>query len=189
MVEKSEEAVSMDKVREVFNSYCRGEDTMEGKQFAKICKDTKLLDKALTTTDVDLIFAKVKDKGGRRIDFNAFGKALEAVGAKKKKDLNEICAIVCKSRGPILAGTKAEANKFHDDKSLYTGVHAQGGPSTVDRDNVHDISQTLDRSSADVRGTNHNLGEIQAVTHKIAGVHLEEEKKSSKPKVAKKATA
>ena len=52
----------------------------------------------------------------------------------------------------MFSGTKAEANKFHDDKSLYTGVYAQGGPSNVDKDKVSDISQTLDRSAADVRG-------------------------------------
>lgn len=49
-------------------------------------------------------------------------------------------ASVGASKGPVLTGTKAEANKFHDDKSLYTGVHANGGPSTVDTDKVADIS-------------------------------------------------
>lgn len=49
-------------------------------------------------------------------------------------------ATVAESKGPKLAGTKAEANKFHDDKSLYTGVHAKGGPSTVDTDKISDIS-------------------------------------------------
>jgi len=56
------------------------------------------------------------------------------------------------SKGPILTGTKAEAVKYHDDKSLYTGVHANGGPSTVDIDKVVDISQLCDRTDADVRG-------------------------------------
>jgi hypothetical protein len=32
---------------------------LEGKNFIKLAKDTKLLSKALTTTDIDLIFAKV----------------------------------------------------------------------------------------------------------------------------------
>lgn len=32
--------------------------------------------------------------------------------------------------GPSLHGvTKAGPNRFHDDKSTYTGAHAQGGPS------------------------------------------------------------
>jgi hypothetical protein len=45
---------------------------MEGKQWAKLCKDTKLIDKKYTSTDVDLIFAKVKDKSARRINFAQF---------------------------------------------------------------------------------------------------------------------
>lgn len=31
---------------------------MDGARFAKLCKDTKLVDKKLTATDVDLIFNK-----------------------------------------------------------------------------------------------------------------------------------
>ena len=53
--------------------------------------------------------------------------------------------MVASSNGPILTGTKAEAVKYHDDKSLYTGVYAHGGPSTVDTDKVADISQLCDR--------------------------------------------
>jgi len=41
-------------------------------------------------------------------------------------------ATVLEHGGPTFSGTKAEANKFHDDKSLYTGVHANGGPTNVD---------------------------------------------------------
>lgn len=32
---------------------------MEGSKFAKLCKDCGLIDKKLSSTDVDLIFAKV----------------------------------------------------------------------------------------------------------------------------------
>jgi hypothetical protein len=42
---------------------------MEGKSFAKLAKDCDLLDKKLTNTDVDLIFAKVKGKTERRITY------------------------------------------------------------------------------------------------------------------------
>jgi len=48
--------------------------------------------------------------------------------------------VVSESKGPILVGTVADAVKFHDDKSLYTGVYAHGGPTTVDIDKVADIS-------------------------------------------------
>jgi len=42
---------------------------MEGKSFAKFAKDCHLLDKKFTATDVDLVFAKSKQKTERRITF------------------------------------------------------------------------------------------------------------------------
>jgi len=42
---------------------------MDGKTFAKLAKDCKILDKKLTATDIDLVFAKVKTKELRKIDF------------------------------------------------------------------------------------------------------------------------
>ncbi len=45
---------------------------MEGKTLVKVAKDCHLMDKHLTVTDMDLIFAKVKTKGARRINFSEF---------------------------------------------------------------------------------------------------------------------
>jgi hypothetical protein len=42
---------------------------MDGKAFAKLCKDTEVVDKNLTMCDIDIIFAKVKDKAVRKITF------------------------------------------------------------------------------------------------------------------------
>ena len=56
-------------LEQVFNTYNGKEKTMEGKVFAKVAKDCGLLDKKLTATDIDLIFAKVKAKTERRITF------------------------------------------------------------------------------------------------------------------------
>jgi hypothetical protein len=97
-------------------------------------------------------------------------------------------AKVSASKGPILAGTKAEATRFHDDKANYTGVHAHGGPSTGNDGVVHDISQTLDRTEANVRGVKTGGG-VEHVTHKVAGVVLEEEKKAAPKKSGGKAAA
>lgn len=33
---------------------------MDGAKFSKFCRDTKILDKKLTSTDADIIFAQVK---------------------------------------------------------------------------------------------------------------------------------
>lgn len=55
--------------------------------------------------------------------------------------------------GPVYAGTQAEAVRFHDDQSQYTGVHAHGGPSVIGgTGGVADLSQLANRSAADVRG-------------------------------------
>ena len=52
---------------------------MERKQFAKCIKDLKILDKKVTSTDVDLVFAKIKDKTARRISYNEFMNGLDLV--------------------------------------------------------------------------------------------------------------
>jgi len=54
---------------EVFNGFTGGKAEMEGKSFAKMTKDTKLLDKTLLNTDVDLIFAAIKTKGQTKITY------------------------------------------------------------------------------------------------------------------------
>lgn len=52
-------------IKNVFNAYT-GNKEMDGKTFAKLSKDCGLLDKKLTTTDVDLIFAKIKTSSSVR---------------------------------------------------------------------------------------------------------------------------
>jgi hypothetical protein len=143
---------------EVFQGFTGGAPEMDGKTFAKLAKDTKILDKALTATDIDLIFTKVKDKTARKINIAQFHKAVAECAAKKKISVEQLSAQICAVGGPVFAGTKADAVKFHDDKSLYTGVYAQGGPSTIDagKGMISDISQLCDRSNADVRGIKKN---------------------------------
>ena len=142
-------------LNEVFKHFSGGANDMDGKTFAKLAKDTKILDKNLTTTDIDLIFAKVKDKAARKITFDQFKAAVALCAAKKKIGEGDLEAKLLAAGGPVFSGTKAENVKYHDDKSLYTGVYAAGGPSTVDAGNgmISDISQLCDRSDADVRGS------------------------------------
>ena len=54
-------------LEEAFRQFCSFGDgklasslMMDGAKFAKMCRDCKLLDKKLTATDVDIIFAKSK---------------------------------------------------------------------------------------------------------------------------------
>ena len=127
---------------------------MDGKTLAKLAKDCDLIDKKFTTVDIDIIFAKVKSKGARKISPEQFIMALEEFAAKKCVPFDELSQHICSIGGPIFMGTKAEKVKWHDDKSTYTGVYAKGGPSNVDigKTVITDIMQLCDRSEADVRG-------------------------------------
>ena len=66
MVEK---AAAADSLEAVFQNFSKGEKDIDGKVFAKFAKDCGVVNKACTATDIDLIFAKVKDKAARKITF------------------------------------------------------------------------------------------------------------------------
>ena len=55
------------------------------------------------------------------------------IAEKKGISPDEVSAAILNAGGPSFAGTQADHVKFHDDKSLYTGVYAQGGPTNVDQ--------------------------------------------------------
>jgi len=70
MVDKS------NSLKDAFNKYTSGKD-MDNKTFAKVAKDSGLLDKKLTATEVDLIFNKVKTSAAvRTISYDQFEKGL-----------------------------------------------------------------------------------------------------------------
>ena len=46
----------------IFKSFANGKNDMESKQFSKLVKECKLIDKKFTNNDGDIVFAKVKVK-------------------------------------------------------------------------------------------------------------------------------
>ena len=137
----------------VFHGFCTNKSEMSNKEFLKINKDCGLLDKKYTSTDVDINFSAIKKKTSKVITFSEFEAGLKLAASKKKIEYDALVEMIIKTGGPIFHGTKADYVKFHDDKSLYTGVYAKGGPTNVDKgSHVSDISQTCDRSASDVRG-------------------------------------
>jgi len=120
---------------------------MDGKEFMKFCKDNKLMAKptknsaGFQAVDVDMTFAKVVPKGQRRLNFEMFKDACRIIAGKRGISNAAIQDIISGSSGPILQGTQAEAVRFHDDKSTYTGYHAKnekhagvdGGASALGR--------------------------------------------------------
>jgi len=110
-----------------FEAFCaHGHKDMEGKEFAKFCKDCHLIGKGMAKTDIDLIFAKVVPKGKRRMEFEQFKQACRHIALKRNdmKCNNDMQIIVENSHGPELHGTKQDAVRFYDDKSTFTGAAA-----------------------------------------------------------------
>ena len=152
------ESKKLNSIEDVFNSFSAGKAEMSNKEWLKTNKDCGLLDKKYTTTDVDINFSKIKTKTSKNISFQQFVDGLKLAAEKKGLDFEKLKEMVCSSSGPIFKGTKADFVKFHDDKTLYTGVYANGGPTNVDTKNgkISDISQLCDRTSANVRGVKKN---------------------------------
>lgn len=140
-------------LQEVFAKFAAGQAEIDGKTFAKMAKDCKVINKQCTNTDIDLIFAKVKERSARKINYQQFLAALDQCATKRGQTMADLEAVILASGGPVFSGTQADSVRFHDDKSQYTGVYAQGGPSTVGgTGGVRDISELCDRSDANVRG-------------------------------------
>lgn len=54
----------------VFAQFSAGTEEIDGKVFAKLAVDCKIVNNRCTKTDIDLIFARIKDKGARKINYS-----------------------------------------------------------------------------------------------------------------------
>jgi len=112
---------------DMFKGFCGTAQDLDGKGFAKLCKDCGLLDKMFTPTDADILFAKVVTKGQRRINFEQFEDALVLAADKKNINIGELENQVRQSSGPNWNATQMENVRLHDDRSTYTGIHTTDG--------------------------------------------------------------
>jgi len=122
---------------EVFKSFCAfgqkgAAPLMDGSKLAKMTRDTKILDKKLTATDVDIIFAKSKPKTERKLTYAQFKDALKMMAEKKYPGDEEaeakLTEVILKAKGPASSGTKAVKNAAVDrltDTTKYTGAHKE----------------------------------------------------------------
>ncbi|KFP56892.1 Tubulin polymerization-promoting protein family member 2, partial [Cariama cristata] len=107
---------------------------MTGKNFSKMCKECRVMDgKAVTSTDTDIVFCKVKTKGACTITFADF-----------QQDMKELCSKPFKGKSPEEAlqavygliagkepGSKGTTNarkvggikRLTDTNCIYTGTH------------------------------------------------------------------
>ncbi|XP_055393138.1 tubulin polymerization-promoting protein family member 2 isoform X1 [Bubalus kerabau] len=70
----------------VFGESSSSGTEMNNKNFSKLCKDCGIMDgKTVTSTDVDIVFSKVKAKNARTITFQQFQEAMKELGQKRFK--------------------------------------------------------------------------------------------------------
>ncbi|XP_015673033.1 tubulin polymerization-promoting protein family member 3 [Protobothrops mucrosquamatus] len=135
------ESTDVDSLQESFRKFAIYGDTkatgqeMNGKNWAKLCKDCKVIDgKGVTGTEVDIVFSKVKAKSARVISFEEFKRALEELAPKRFKDksneeaFDSICGLVAGREPTNLGITKAKnmgAVERLTDTSKYTGSHKE----------------------------------------------------------------
>ncbi|KAM4744197.1 tubulin polymerization-promoting protein family member 3-like [Anableps anableps] len=108
---------------------------MNGKIWAKLCKDCRIIDgKNITSTDVDIVFSKVKQKTARVMTYEEFKRALEELAPKrfksksKEEALQSIYKLVEGQEPTNVGVTKVAKMAAVDrltDTSLYTGSHKE----------------------------------------------------------------
>jgi len=148
--------VNDDTLDAVFFAFCaygkRGAavTVMEGKQFVKMMKECKIFNKKFNSNGADILFSKVAKKS-KTITKAQWHEAIELVGAESGKGVDWVKKNLVVNGVPQSSGTKAEANKFYDDKSKWTATANAGGPTNVDAKT--DLASQANRDNkADVRG-------------------------------------
>ncbi|KAM3937287.1 tubulin polymerization-promoting protein family member 2-like [Leptodactylus fuscus] len=118
----------------VYGSSKANANEMTGKSFSKLCKECNIQESGCTSTDVDIIFAKVKAKTARVITYEEFLNALKLLSAKRFPEMpaSEAIAAIHKlveGKEPANVGTTkavtAGAVERLTDTSKYTGSHKE----------------------------------------------------------------
>ncbi|XP_069757546.1 tubulin polymerization-promoting protein family member 3-like [Narcine bancroftii] len=134
-------STNMHGLHESFKKFAMHGDTkstgneMNGKNWSKICKDCNVIDgKTVTSTDVDILFSKVKAKSARAINFEEFKAALAELAPKRFKGqsqeeaLQSIYGLIA-GKDPANLGvtvvTKGGGVERLTDTSKYTGSHKE----------------------------------------------------------------
>ncbi|XP_026777610.2 tubulin polymerization-promoting protein family member 2 [Pangasianodon hypophthalmus] len=134
-------SASLAEVETAFKKFAVHGDTkatgkeMTGKNFSKLCKDCKVIDgKGVTSTDVDIIFSKVKAKSARVITFEQFTQALAELAPKRFKgksqeEAQQLLYGLIAGKEPANVGitkvAKAGAVDRLTDSTKYTGSHKE----------------------------------------------------------------
>ncbi|NXI40480.1 TPPP2 protein, partial [Galbula dea] len=119
----------------VYGDTAASGNDMTGKNFSKMCKECGVMDgKAVTSTDIDIVFNKVKTKGARTITFAEFQEAMKEICTKRFKGkspeeaLQAVYGLMEGKEPGNVGATKATKVGGVDrltDTSKYTGSHKE----------------------------------------------------------------
>ncbi|NXH19093.1 TPPP2 protein, partial [Bucco capensis] len=131
----------MSEVERAFRKFAVYGDTaasgngMAGKNFSKMCKECGVMEgKAVISTDVDIVFNKVKAKGARTITFAEFQEAMKELCTKRFKgktpeEAPQAVYGLIEGKEPSNVGitktTKVGGVDRLTDTSKYTGNHKE----------------------------------------------------------------
>jgi len=120
-----------DQLQDIFSFYCNRapkSDAIDSSKWAKAIADLLWLDDKMTKTDGDLIFTKVKPKGGRKLQFDEFVVGVHEV-AKKRYGADDISQLLRNTTLPPKQqqGDAASPNVVDrlTNTATYTGSHKQ----------------------------------------------------------------
>lgn len=103
------------RVSSIFQTFCSGAASdIDGKGFAKFCKDSGLVDRQFTPADVDIVFAEVMGQS-RRMATAQFEEALKKIAGKKKTDVRSVESSILGCNGPSISATVVDYVRLHDD--------------------------------------------------------------------------
>ena len=108
---------------------------MDGPRFVKLCRDAGLIEEGpINTTEVDIVFNKVKGKLERRINFVQFKEALAHLAKKKFPDIEDdelrtfkMCDLVLACSGPTLAAVTVSSLGEGEGRGREEGGGEEGG--------------------------------------------------------------
>ena len=126
------------KLHEVYGAFSDAPEGIAGSHFARLCRDLNLELAAknhistVSATTFDIIFARAKSRGQRRLDFNQFLISLDMIGQRMNLSIEEVIRAVCSISIPDTESTRGGQSrknltgpaKFFYDMSTYTGTHA-----------------------------------------------------------------
>lgn len=122
----------IDSLFSVFETFCGFGSTrslqvnatplLDGSKFAKLMRDSSLLDARVTSTEVDITFNKVKQKLERKISFKQFQEALKLLGVKKypAKTETEAFVIIVRKINAIVTRNSVSLEKVKLDLTMKT---------------------------------------------------------------------